>query len=384
MYDASVIVEKLRKFENSFDVEKMKTHFACKALSNITILKLMKSLGCGLDCVSIQEVEIALKAGFAPEDIIFTPNCISEQEYEAAIEKKVKINVDNLQTLEYIGVNHPGAPLCLRLNPHLLAGGNKKISVGSIDSKFGISIHQTPLARRLIENLNIEVEGLHVHTGSDILDADIFLNAAELIFAEAERFDNLKYIDFGSGFKVKYKPDDLYTDIEKYGVKFSRRFNEFCDSYGKALELKFEPGKYLVSEAGVFIARVNLVKQTTACNFAGVDAGFNHFIRPMFYDAHHEIENISAPEGEKKLYNIVGYLCETDTFGSDRLLSEVSKNDLLMFKNAGAYCYAMSSNYNSRLRPPEVLIYNGKDYLISRRETLEDLTRNQLDPDIEF
>jgi diaminopimelate decarboxylase len=295
----------------------------------------------------------------------------------------VRINVDSLQMLEYMGVNHPRLPLCLRINPHLMAGGNQKISVGHIDSKFGISIHQIPLARRLVRNFGIPVEGLHVHTGSDILDPDIFLRASDLIFAEAQNFDELEYIDFGSGFKVKYHENDLSTDVEDFGRRFSAKFNAFCADYGSPLALKFEPGKYLVSESGSFLARVNLIKQTTACTFIGLDTGFNHFIRPMFYDAYHRIENLSNPAGDKKLYTVVGYLCETDTFGSDRVISEVRKGDVVRFANAGAYCYAMASNYNYRFRPPEILIHEGRDYLISRRETMEDLLRTQPDPAIE-
>ena len=384
VYDSQMIISNYERFIKAFDVPKLRVHYAVKALNNISILKLMRSIGAALDCVSIQEVELALIAGYAPEDIIFTPNSISEEEYEKALDLEIKINIDNLQILEYFGVNHPSEPVCIRINPHLMAGGNAKISVGHIDSKFGISIHQMPLIKRLIRNYQIPVEGIHVHTGSDILDPEIFVRASELIFAIAEEMDDLKYLDFGSGFKVKYKDDGLETDIEKFGILFSKKFNEFCSETGKDLELKFEPGKYLVSEAGSFLAKVNVIKQTTSCTFLGLDTGFNHLIRPMFYDAYHKIENLSNPMGEKKLYTVVGYLCETDTFGSDRVLSEVRKNDILRFSNAGAYCFAMASNFNSRYRPAEVLVHNDKDHLITKRETIEDLTRNQLDPEIEL
>jgi len=384
VYDSQKIIENYERFVNCFSVPKLRVHYAMKALSNISILKLMKSIGAGLDCVSIQEVQLGLHAGFSADDIIFTPNSISEDEYEKALDLDVNINIDNLQILEYFGVNHPEVPVCIRINPHLMAGGNKNISVGHIDSKFGISIHQMPLAKRLIRNFNINVEGIHVHTGSDILDAEIFIRASELILAIAEEMDDLKYLDFGSGFKVKYKKDGMETDIEKFGKMFSEKFNAFCSETGKELELRFEPGKYLVSESGAFLAKVNVIKQTTSCTFLGLDTGFNHLIRPMFYDAYHEIKNISHPEGEPKLYTVVGYLCETDTFGVDRIISEVRKNDILMFHNAGAYCYAMSSNYNSRYKPAEVLVHKDNDYLISKSETFEDLLRNQTDPDIDF
>lgn len=378
VYDADKMKENYAQFTEAFKVKKLKVHYACKALNNQNILQLFKSLGAGLDCVSIQEVQLGIKAGFSPDQILFTPNNISTEEYEEAIALGVKINVDNLYTLEYLGINHPDIPLYVRINPHLMAGGNQNISVGHIDSKFGISIHQVPNIERIVKKLNINVMGVHVHTGSDILDADVFIKAAELIFSVVEKFDTVTHIDFGSGFKVAYRPEDLHTDIAAFGKKFSKSFNEFCERQGKEYTLEFEPGKYMVSNAGYFIAKSNLIKQTTSCRFVGLDTGFNHLIRPMFYNSYHHIENLTNPDGEKKVYNVVGYVCETDTFASDRIISEVRKGDLLVFHNAGAYCATMASNYNSRPRPAEVLLVDGKDYLISRRETLEDLLSTQV------
>jgi diaminopimelate decarboxylase len=384
VYDAAQMMENYKQFTSAFKVNKLKVHYACKALNNISILKLFKSMGAGLDCVSIEEVQLGLHAGFTADDILFTPNNISTEEYEEAIALGVKINVDNLYTLEYFGMNHPSIPIYIRINPHLMAGGNSNISVGHIDSKFGISIHQVPNIERIVKKLNINVMGVHVHTGSDILDADIFIRAAELVYSVVEKFETVTHIDFGSGFKVAYKPTDHHTDIAAFGKKFSKSFNEFCEKQGKEYTLEFEPGKYMVSNAGYFVTKANLIKQTTSCTFVGVDSGFNHFIRPMFYHAHHEIENITNPNGEKKVYNVVGYICETDSFAQDRIISEVRKGDLLVFKNAGAYCATMASNYNSRPRPAEVLIHNGKTHLIKRRETMEDILSTQVDVDIEF
>ncbi|WP_421763342.1 diaminopimelate decarboxylase [Ekhidna sp.] len=384
VYDGNQMMENYKQFTNAFKVNKLKVHYACKALNNQSVLKLFKSLGAGLDCVSIEEVHLGLHAGFTSEDILFTPNNISTEEYEQAISLGVKINVDNLYTLEYLGINHPDIPIYIRINPHLMAGGNQNISVGHIDSKFGISIHQVPNIERIVKKLNINVMGVHVHTGSDILDADIFIKAAELVFSVVEKFDTVTHIDFGSGFKVAYKPDDLHTNISSFGKKFSKSFNEFCERQGKEYTLEFEPGKYMVSNAGYFIAKANLIKQTTSCTFIGLDTGFNHFIRPMFYNAYHHIENLTNPKGEKKVYNVVGYVCETDSFASDRIVPEVRKNDLILFKNAGAYCSTMASNYNSRPRPAEVMILDGKAHLIRRRETIEDLLSTQVEAEIEF
>ena len=380
VYDSAVMKANYERFMNAFDVKDLKVHYACKALSNISILKLFKSWGAGLDCVSIQEIRLGLMAGFESHEILFTPNNISEEEFDLAVQLGVNINVDNFDMLEYFGSTYPDYPICIRINPHMMAGGNRKISVGHIGSKFGISIHQLPLIERIVNSFNINVAGIHVHTGSDILDSEIFVKAAKLVFSVVDKFDSVKYIDFGSGFKVAYKEGGLATDIEEFGKEFSDTFNEYCQSRGRDYELKFEPGKYLVSNAGYFLARTNVVKQTTSTTFVGIDSGMNHLIRPMFYDAFHQIENISNPEGKKKIYSIVGYICETDTFGVDRQLNEVRKHDILMFKNAGAYCYSMASNYNSRYRPPEVLLHDGNDYLIRQRESFEDLVRNQPDP----
>jgi diaminopimelate decarboxylase len=295
-----------------------------------------------------------------------------------AVSKGVRINVDNISILEQFGAEFPDLPVCIRINPHIMAGGNSKISVGHIDSKFGISIHQIPHVLKVVEALNLNIEGIHMHTGSDILDAEVFIQAVEILLRAAAQFPNLDYIDLGSGFKVPYQQGGIATDIEYLGEKLSERYNEFCAEYGRELNLIFEPGKFLVSEAGCFLARVNVVKTTPATVFAGVDSGLNHLIRPMFYDAYHHIQNLSNPEGRLRIYTVVGYICETDTFGVNRQLNEVREDDILAFHNAGAYCMMMASNYNSRFRPAELLLEDGQARLIRRRETMEDLLRTQM------
>ena len=383
VYDTYKIRSQYERLIKAFAaVPSLRINYAMKALSNGSILKLMRKLGAGLDTVSIQEVKLGLHAGFAPEQIIFTPNGVSMEEIEEAASLGVQLNIDNLSILEQFGSKHPHVPVCIRINPHVMAGGNSKISVGHIDSKFGISIHQVPHILRIVENTKMHINGIHMHTGSDILDIDVFLYAAEILFDAAKHFRELKFIDFGSGFKVPYKEGDIQTDIEELGEKLSQRFLEFCKLYGKDLTLAFEPGKFLVSEAGFFLVKVNVVKQTTSTVFAGIDSGFNHLIRPMFYGATHFIENISNPEGKKRFYSVVGYICETDTFASNRQIAEISEGDILCFRNAGAYCYTMASNYNSRPRPAEVLWIDGQAKLIRKAETLEDLLRNQVEIDL--
>lgn len=379
VYDSEKIISQYKRLTTAFKtVKQLKINYAVKALSNISVLKLFNTLGSGLDTVSIQEVQLGLRAGFNPKDIIYTPNGVSLEEIENVAQLGVQINIDNLSILEQFGSKHPNIPVCIRINPHVMAGGNTNISVGHIDSKFGISIHQIPLLLRIVENTKMTINGIHMHTGSDILDIDVFLYASEILFETAKNFKNLDFIDFGSGFKVPYKKGDIETNIEELGKKLSKRFNLFCKDYGKELTLAFEPGKFLVSEAGVFLAKVNVVKQTTSTVFAQVDSGFNHLIRPMLYGSQHEIINISNPKGRERFYSVVGYICETDTFANNRRITEINEEDILCFKNAGAYCFTMASNYNSRYRPAEVLIYNGKPQLIRERETFEDILRNQI------
>ena len=379
VYDANKIKYQYNRLVRSFkSVKNLQLNYAVKALSNISILKYLVDLGSGIDAVSIQEVHLALKGGINPEKIIYTPNGVSMDEIKFASELGVKINIDNLSVLEDFGNSHPEIPICIRINPHIMAGGNSNISVGHIDSKFGISIHQIPHLKRIVENTKIRINGVHMHTGSDILDIDVFLRAAEILFETANHFKDLDFIDFGSGFKVPYYPGDSETNIEELGEKLSKRFNSFCKSYGKNLTLIFEPGKFLVSEAGKFICKVNSIKQTTSTVFAQVDSGFNHFLRPMMYGANHHIENISNPDDTERYYSIVGYICETDTFASNRKVSTISIGDLLCFNNAGAYCHTMSSNYNSRYRPAEVLYINNQLKLIRKRENFDDLIRNQI------
>lgn len=383
VYDSEKMTSQYKRLTNAFkEVENLRLHYAVKALSNISILKLFNSLGSGLDTVSIQEVKLGLKAGVDPRKIIYTPNGVSFSELEQAVELGVQINIDNLVILEQFGNKYPEVPVCIRINPHVMAGGNTNISVGHIDSKFGISIHQLPHIIRIVENTKMTINGIHMHTGSDILDIEVFLHAAEILFDTAKSFKNLEFLDFGSGFKVPYHDNDIETDIEQLGKKLSKRFNDFCKSYGKPLTLAFEPGKFLVSEAGQFLAKVNVVKQTTSTVFAQIDSGFNHLIRPMLYGSKHEIVNISHPRKQKRFYSVVGYICETDTFANNKRIAEISEGDILTFKNAGAYCYSMASNYNSRFKPAEVLWHNNEVKLIRKRETFDDLLHNQVEVEL--
>jgi diaminopimelate decarboxylase len=378
VYDAAIIERQYMKLKNAFRNTNARFFYACKALTNINVLKVIRNIGCGLDTVSINEVKLGLQAGFTPQQILFTPNCVSFAEIEEAKNFGVHINIDNISILEQFGNKYGDSyPIIIRLNPHIMAGGNFKISTGHVDSKFGISIHQLRHIERVVKSTGLYVEGLHMHTGSEIKDASVFIEGLEVMLQAAKSFPNLKLIDLGSGFKVPYQNGDVSTNVEELGEKLALVFEQYEKEEGRKLEVWFEPGKYLVSEAGNFVVQANVVKQTPATVFVGVNSGFNHLIRPMFYDSYHQIDNISSTSGAERIYTIVGNLCETDTFGWDRKLTEVKEGDFLAFRNAGAYGFEMASNFNSRLKPAEVLIINEQAHLVRERDKFEDLLLKQ-------
>jgi len=379
VYHAERIAEQYGKLKKAFSSSDARFFYACKSLTNINVLRYVHSLGASLDCVSINEVKLGLMAGFQATDILFTPNCVDFDEILQAKELGVHINIDNISILEQFGNKFGGSyPVCIRLNPHIMAGGNFKISTGHVDSKFGISIHQMRHIERVVKTTKLNVEGIHMHTGSEIKDVNVFLEGLEVMFTMAEHFPALKFIDLGSGFKVPYQPGDPETDIGPLGEKVAQAFAQYEKETGKKLQVWFEPGKYLVSQAGYFIVKANVIKQTPATVFAGVNSGFNHLIRPMMYEAYHHIENISNPAGAERIYTVVGNICETDTFAWDRKITEIREGDYLVFYNAGAYGFEMSSNFNSRLKPAEVMVQDGKPRLIRKRDEFDDLLRNQV------
>jgi len=377
VYDESCIKYQFELLQQTFYRNNASIFYACKALTNLNILRIIQKLGGGIDCVSINEVKLALMAGFGAEKIIFTPNSVGLDEYIEAVEYKININIDNLSLLEAFG-NHFGSsyPVIVRLNPHIMAGGNLKISTGHIDSKFGISIEQIDDIENIVIKTGVDIKGLHIHTGSEIKDIEVYIKGLELVLDITKSFPNLTIIDLGGGFKVPYKINEQGTDMVTLGVKVAEALAKHEALSNRSFNLWFEPGKFLVSQCGYFLVKANILKHSPSRSFVGVNSGFNHLIRPMFYDAYHQITNISNPEGNLQTYNVVGNICETDTFAWDRELNEVSPNDILLFSNAGAYGFEMSSRFNSRARPAEVLVTNGELKLIRKRETFDDLLQN--------
>ncbi|MEY5045769.1 MAG: hypothetical protein RL713_994 [Bacteroidota bacterium] len=379
VYDAQRIRDQYQKLINAFHKSDVQVFYACKALTNVNVLKVLNGLGSGVDCVSINEVKLALKAGVNPDKIIFTPNSVALEEYLEATELKVNINIDNLNLLEAFGQHFGNTyPVIVRLNPHIMAGGNIKISTGHIDSKFGISVHQVEQIIAIREKTGVQIKGLHLHTGSEIKDVEVFAKGLDLILGLTAHFPEMSIIDLGGGFKVPYKEGEIGTDMLLLGEKMAETFEAFKNKTGRSFQVWFEPGKYLVSECGYFLVKANIIKQGPSRTFVGVNSGFNHLIRPMFYEAYHKISNISNPQGIHTVYNVVGNICETDTFAWDRKLNEVRPGDILLFNNAGAYGFEMSSRFNSRARPAEVLADKGELKLIRKRETFEDVLAGQV------
>lgn len=377
VYHAEKITQQFNKLKSAFHKSNTKFFYACKALTNISILKHINSLGCNIDCSSINEAKLAIYAGFKTKNILYTSNGIAFDEILAAKNLGINITIDSLSNLVKFGENFGNTyPLSLRIRPNIMGGGNIQISTGHDESKFGIPITQLNQIVYTIQQYNINVEGLHIHTGSDINNIEVFIKGIEVLFDIIHHFPNLKFIDLGSGFKVKYKEADKPTDIDVLAQKIYKKFENH--DVAKDLEIWFEPGKFLVSECGYFITKVNVIKDNDEAIFASVDSGFNHLIRPMFYGSYHTINNISNINGIEKEYAIVGNLCETDTFAWQRKITEIREGDLLCFNNAGAYCFEMSSNFNSRFKPAEVLFKNNEPYLIRERDVFEDLLYKQI------
>ncbi|MGN6493925.1 MAG: diaminopimelate decarboxylase [Agriterribacter sp.] len=379
VYHAERITAQFRQLKDAFKNVNARFFYASKALTNINVLQHIKSIGCNVDCSSINEAHLALHAGFEPRQVLYTSNNISFSEIETAVQLGIHINIDSLSNLEKFGKKFGHSyPVGIRLRPNIMAGGNLKISTGHSKSKFGIPVEDIDKVLELVKNTGLHIRTLHIHTGSEIKDVEVFAKGIEVLLGLVKHFPELEVIDLGGGFKVPYAPGEEGTDIPLVGKRVTEELKTFEKENNRKLEVWFEPGKFMVSEAGYFITQVTVLKQSGDIRFAGIDSGLNHLIRPMFYGSYHQIENISNAGGQKLPYTVVGNICETDTFADDRMISEIREGDYLVFYNAGAYGFEMASNYNSRFKPAEVLVKNNIPQLIRRRDTLEDLLKNQI------
>ena len=256
-YDAAKIKQQYDKLTTAFNNSNTLFFYACKALTNINILRYIRDLGANVDCSSVNEVKLCLHAGFPPERVLYTSNGIGFDEIEEAQSLGIIINIDSLSNLEKFGRKFGASyPVGVRLRPGIMAGGNLKISTGHDKSKFGIPVDQIEKVLSLVEKYQLEIADLHIHTGSEIVDPDVFVKGIEILFDLIPRFNHLKFIDLGGGFKVPYKDGDSETNIQLLAQKVTKAFESHPNPGGRPLQVWFEPGKFLVSESGYFITKI--------------------------------------------------------------------------------------------------------------------------------
>ena len=386
VYDLDRVVDNYRNLFNFIKYEKLQVHYALKANYNIALLKALRDAGAGLDTVSPGEVHLALALGFEREKIIFTANNLTDAEVDEVQALGVLFNIGSLSRLEKYGKAYPGSRLCVRFNPDVVDGENAATATGGDLAKFGILLQDVEKVVEIAKKYDLHIVGLHEHTGSGLQHTESVFQSMKNLMALAtpERFPELEFMDFGGGFKVPYKPDEERVDYVKMGAEITALFSDFCKKYGKDLAMKFEPGKYMVAEAGVMLTRVNTLKFNRTRTIAGCDAGFPQLIRPVFYGAYHHIENLSNPAGAAKVYDVCGNICETgDRFAEQRELSEIRENDVLAIYNAGAYCYSMGGIYNLRSMPGEVAVQGGVAKLIRKRKSNTDLVAELLNDSVQ-
>ena len=376
VYDGNLIKQRYKEFRSFFPYPKLKVFYAMKANYNLAILKLLEKEGCNIDAVSPGDVYMAMKAGFSKERILFTANKITDAEMHEVKKLNVLFNIGSLSRLEKYGQAYPKTEVCLRFNPDVVAGEHEYIRTGGEATKFGILLQDLEEARSIIKKYNLKVVGIHEHTGSGIPEKVKIMKGIKNILniIKKDNFPDLQFVDFGGGFQIPYRLNEKRINFSVFGQEVVKLFKKTCQDYGKELEMWFEPGKYLVTESGNLLIKVNTLKTNRKKLIAGTDSGFPQLIRPMFYQAYHHITNLSNPEGNEKTYDVSGNICETgDCFAVDRLIPEIREGDILAIHNAGGYCYSMGGVYNLRPMPPEVLIIDGKDFLVRKGLTSKEL-----------
>ncbi len=379
VYDEEVIRNQIRKLKNAFVYPGVKFYYACKANTNLAILKIVLEEGCFLDAVSLGEVYAALKAGFSADKIRFTGVNVSNEEFSWLIEKKIAVNLGSLSEVERYGKLNPGKKISVRINTNVGAGHHSHVITGGESSKFGIYFLEIAQLFSVCKKYDLKIVGIHHHIGSGILDYKIFLHAMDILLEIADQFFDLEFIDFGGGFGIPYQKNQKELNISFLGKKIVKKFNSFCNSYGKKLSFHFEPGRYFVAQSGSLLCTVNTIKKTPKYTFVGVNTGFNHLIRPAMYGSFHEVVNCSNPQGKLNKYLVAGNICESgDIFTRDENgikeqgIAELHEGDVLAILNSGAYGMSMASHYNLQQLPVEVLI-QGKDVrIIRKREEFSD------------
>ncbi|MEX2209989.1 MAG: diaminopimelate decarboxylase [Patescibacteria group bacterium] len=358
VYDERVIADRYRELVRSIRYPKLEVHYAMKANANPRVLRLLRRLGSDVETVSPGEIRLAKQAGFTPKQIAFTCASASAADLDAAVRGGATVNADSLHQLEYLAKRLPKRrPLGVRINQGIAGGHHKHVMTGGPDSKFGIDPGQVRDARRIAAKYGRKINGIHQHIGSNVLDPPLFAKAMRALLGTARQFDELDYVDFGGGFGVPYRPDEPRLDIPELGRLIDKTMAAFMAAAGYEPRLAFEPGRYLVAEAGTLLVTVTDYKVTPHKVFVGVDSGFNQLLRPAMYGSYHHIENVSNPRGRRCTVTIAGNVCESgDVFARDRPLAASRLGDLLAIRTAGAYGETMASTYNARPLPKAAVI----------------------------
>ena len=361
VYDPAHIRSQYGLLRAAFTGMDVNIHYACKANGASEILEVFRELGAGVDTVSPNEIRRALRLGFSPSRIIFTPSCPGLDEIDFALDHGICIHFGSLEYLEMLGNRLNGTSIGIRLNPAVPIEGNQKIATAHARSKFGMPLNQLEKLKGLLEKYDIRLKTLHIHTGSDVSKREDLQRSFDVMLGLLDDFPSVDTLDIGSGLKIRYAETDKPFDLESY----AGYIRQALASHTRPIRLLIEPGKFLVASSGYLLVRVNVVKQGYDRLFVGVNSGFHHLIRPMYYGAYHHIINLSNPNGELQSYDVVGQLCEEDTFARDIRLNEVRTGDILCILHAGAYAYAMSMTYNLRDKPTELLVDQGEIRLMS-------------------
>jgi diaminopimelate decarboxylase len=383
VYNENILRSRCRDLKGLISYSNFTVNYSPKANGNLELLKIVRSEGLRVDAMSPGEIFVNLMAGYKPEEILFISNNVSEDEFRYAINAGVKISVDSVSQLDLFGKINPDSRVAFRVNPGFGAGHHEKVTTAGQNTKFGIEMSQIPEVKEIIKKYNLKLIGINQHIGSLFMDGEAYLQSTGNILAIAKQFDDIEFIDLGGGFGIPYKKQSGQSrlDLQILGGKLTDLINSFVKEYGKTIEFKIEPGRYIVAESSILLGKVHAVKTNYDIKYIGTDLGFNVLVRPVMYDSHHDIEiyrGNNTPSLKEETVRIVGNICETgDIIAKDRMLPEILENDILGVLDSGAYGYSMSSNYNNRLRPAEILIdTDGNPRLIRRRDTLDDLVRN--------
>ncbi|GHT97533.1 diaminopimelate decarboxylase [Spirochaetia bacterium] len=378
VYDEGIIRERCREVRALSPYPGFLPNYSAKANTNIELLKIVKDEGLHADAMSPGEILAEEAAGFRPEELLFISNNVSVDEMRFALDRGIMISVDSLSQLAQYGAAFGASfpRVAFRLNPGIGAGHSAKVVTGG-KSKFGIEQKDVNRVQEIARTYGLVIAGIDQHIGSLFLNAGEYLAAADVLFETAREFPNLAFIDLGGGLGVPYKPGEPRLDMRAFGQQLSPKIADFTGRYANhTIRIMIEPGRYISAESCILLGTVHSVKENYGETYIGTDIGFNVLMRPVLYDSWHDIRIFTANKTAQKV-TVTGNICESgDILARDRDLPLPEPGDLIGVENAGAYGYAMASNYNSRLRPAEVLIaLDGKDRLIRRRDTYEDLLR---------